>query len=154
MPRLVLLLAATALAASACGGGESAATTTIEAAAPTATESAPGPFGEWEREVGENEIAPTPGEEPLAPGTWHLTLGPSIIQVIDASGFRISQELKVDGDALEIERYLGGDGIFCENDAASSYRWELEEDELSLTPQRDECADRKAILGATWQRMG
>ena len=154
MPRFVLLLAATLLAASACGGGESAGTTTTEPAAPTAAEAAPEPFGEWEREVGEDEIVPSPGEEPLAAGTWHLTLGPSIIQVVDASGFRISQELTVESDALEIERYLGGDGIFCEDDAASSYRWQLEEDELTLTPQRDDCADRKAILGATWQRMG
>ena len=147
------LIAGLAIVASACGGGGDAGTTAASSAPPPATAAvAEEPFGEYSREVAEDEIVATPGEEPLATGRWRLTLGPSIIQVTDASGFRIAQELSVEGDALEVERYLGGDGIFCEDDAASSYRWDLEGGTLTLTPENDDCPDRRAVLGATWEK--
>ena len=96
----------------------------------------------------------TPGEEPPPPGTWHLTLGPTVIQVVDAGGFRFSQELADKGDVLELGRYLGGDGIFCENDQPSAYTWRVNGDELTLVAKDDHCRDRRLILEAEWQEVG
>jgi hypothetical protein len=144
------------IASLAAGCGTSDATPETTGTATTAPGSATGaasePYGEYERDVAERELEITPGQEPPAAGTWHLSLGPTVIQVVDAEGFRFSQELTVSGDTLEIERYLGGDGVFCDEDGPSSYRWKVDGDELTLSPRSEECPDRESILDATWRR--
>jgi hypothetical protein len=153
---LVTIGAIVGLLASGCGSEQDAAPT-APADATTATaadEAVSGPFGEFEREVTEAEITTTPGQEAPPPGTWHLTLGPTVIQVVDAGGFRYAQELTVTGETLEIERYIGGDGIFCEDDKPSTYSWRLDGDRLTLSPTKDECPDRMLILDAEWRKVG
>ena len=153
--RLRVLLTLVALLSAGCGGsgagGEAQETETVTAATDPGSGS---PLGEYEREVTADEIIPTPGQEVPPPGTWHLTVGETVIQVVDAGGFRFSQELTVSDGTLTLERYLGGDGVFCEEDAPSSYTWKLEGDELKLAAEEDDCRDRVSILGATWHKTG
>jgi hypothetical protein len=150
---LVVAVAAL-LALSGCGGSGEGDQATGLATAPASSVQASDPFGEYEREVGADEIRGNEGEEPPPPGTWHLTLGPAVMQVVDAGGFRFSQELALNGDEFEVARYLGGDGIFCENDQPSTYRWEREGDQLTLVATNDVCPDRKLILESDWQQVG
>ena len=142
------------LALGGCGGSDEDGQGTESVATPAATATASDPFGEFEREVGADEIRTTEGQEAPPPGTWHLTLGPSVMQVVDASGFRFSQELAMNGDEFEIGRYVGGDGIFCEDDQPSTYRWERDDDQLTLVATNDACPDRKLILESAWTEVG
>ena len=151
---LTSFAAGTLLVSSGCGSGEAeeakrAATTDVAATAAGHT----APHGDYEREVSEDEIVASPGQEAPPAGTWRLTVGETVIQVVDPGGFRFSQELIINGPTFEIERYVGGDGIFCEDDKASTYRWELAEDELTLAPENEDCRDRELILGATWRKV-
>jgi hypothetical protein len=150
----VLIAVAAVLAVGGCGGSDEEGQGTGAATAPAATAPASDPFGEYEREVSADEITTTEGQEAPPPGTWHLTLGPSVFQVVDAGGFRFSQELALNGEEFEIGRYLGGDGVFCEDDQASTYRWEHDGDQLVLVAIDDACPDRKMILESEWNEVG
>jgi hypothetical protein len=152
--RLVCLLIVLGLALVGCGGSDEEGQATGSVSTPAATAAASDPFGEFEREVGADEIRTTEGQEAPPPGTWHLTLGPSVMQVVDAGGFRFSQELAMNGEEFEIARYLGGDGVFCENDAPSTYRWHRDGDQLVLSAIEDACLDRKLILESEWTEVG
>ncbi len=156
MGLLAIVAALVLVLASACGSNEPSGTTARATAtqAPAGDDALLEPFGEYEREVTKAEIRPSPGEEPPPPGTWHLTIDQGVIQVVDPGGFRFSQELTVEGDTLRIERYLGGDGVFCKDDGPSSYTWTRDGDELTLAREHDRCPDREAILGATWRGAG
>ena len=137
-----------------CGGSDDEGQPSGSATTPASTAPAADPFGEYEREVGADEIRTTEGQEAPPPGTWHLTLGPSVMQVVDAGGFRFSQELAMNGEEFEIGRYLGGDGVFCEDDQPSTYRWERDGDQLVLIATDDACLDRKGILESEWTNVG
>ncbi len=150
----LLIAVAAVVVLGGCGGSDEEGQATGSLTTPTSTAPASDPFGEYEREVSADEIQTTEGQEAPPPGTWHLTLGPSVMQVVDAGGFRFSQELAMSGEEFEIGRYLGGDGIFCEDDQPSTYRWERDDKQLTLEATNDACPDRKAILESTWQEVG
>lgn len=150
----LLVALAVVLALGGCGGSNEEAQATGSVTTPASTVPASDPFGEYERDVSADEIRTTEGQEPPPPGTWHLTLGPSVMQVVDAGGFRISQGLAMNGEEIELGRYLGGDGLFCENDRHSTYRWEHDGDQLLLFATDDACPDRKMILESEWKKVG
>ena len=150
----LLVVVAVMVALGGCGGSDEEGQPTGSATTPASTAPASDPFGEYEREVGADEIRTTEGQEAPPPGTWHLTLGPSVMQVVDAGGFRFSQELAMNGEEFEIGRYLGGDGVFCEDDQPSTYRWEHDGDQLVLIATDDACLDRKGILESQWTKVG
>lgn len=160
MRRLVPVAGALLLLVGGCGSDEEAATTTAATTASAEAEVTE-PFGEYEREVTQADIDRTastrvegPGQEAPPPGTYRLSLNAGVIQAFAPDGFTISQELKVTGGTLEIERYIGRDGIFCADDGPSSYTWELDGEKLILSPKNDTCADRDSVLTGSWTTSG
>lgn len=160
--RAVLLILAAASILAGCGSDDQTATTSAATTAAADDAAVPADvFGEYERDVTQADVDRTsdkrvegPGQEPPTSGTYRLVANEGVIQVFLPDGFQISQELTVTEDTWEIERYIGGEGVFCVDDGPSSYSWDLEGDELSLVPKSDGCADRDSVLTGTWTKSG
>ena len=152
--RALLVVAAGLLLLGGCGSDEEAGRTTT-AETTTAEARAGGPFGEYEREVTQADLDRTAdqrseGAEVPPVGTYRLTLSEGVLLVVDPDDFSISQELTVTDGTFKIERYIG-EGAFCADDSPSSYRWKLDGEKLTLSPQKDGCADRDSILTGSWK---
>ncbi len=151
-------LIALLLLASGCGSnGEEAETT----AARDTTEPADAVLGDYEREMTQEDIERTAetrrkGEQTPNPGTVRLVVRDGVMQVFVPEGFSISQELTITADEWRIGPYIGsGMDAFCPTgDRPATYAWELEDNELMLTPKDEGCADRDSTLTGTWAKTG
>ena len=175
---LTALVLATMLVAG-CGSDDTATTASSEAVATTAAAPAPaagastaaapaaalpdGLAGTWKRDVTADEIARNaadkgtgPGEEPMSPGTFQLTIDPDRVTARGPDGFEIPEFAAFSADGkLEILAYVDPRvGAYCgpARPQNASYTWALEGDRLTLATADDTCADRNSTLVGTWTR--
>ncbi len=176
-------LVVAALLVSGCGSSDNAATTaatteaaTTVAAAAAATSTAAVPAaalpdglaGTWTRDVTAADIERNaankgtgPGEDPMSPGRFKLTIDSERITARAPDDFQIPEFAAFSQDGkLEILAYVdpggqdGPNGAYCGPDKPqnASYTWTLEGDELTLATADDTCADRNSTLVGSWTR--
>ena len=62
-------------------------------------------------------------------GPYKLILNDQIMQVVDPTGFTISEELLAGADGtFPLRKYLGGEGAFCEHSGPADYTWSRDGD--------------------------
>lgn len=86
--------------------------------------------------------------EPLAVGTWDLTLAEDgRFEVADASGeTHVQGTYRIEGDRI-VFTDASGPGM-CEGDPEGEYRWTMAGDEVSITIVDDTCPGRLTVLTA------
>jgi hypothetical protein len=158
VPRFAVAVVLLVVAAG-CGsdGDEAAITSRTTTGAVDAGRS--DPSGDYQREVTQaelesiGEVSRPEGWQPPPAGMYRLTLTSGTIVVVDPDEFSVAQELTVAEDTLRIGRYVG-EGAFCPDDRDSTYAVQIDGDELVLSPRRESCGDREAILTGTWTKTG
>lgn len=86
--------------------------------------------------------------EPLAAGTWDLTLAEDgSFEVTDASDeTHVQGTYRIEGDRI-VFTDASGPGM-CEEDPEGEYRWSMARDEVSMTAIDDTCPGRLTVLTA------
>ena len=171
----LIVLAVTAVLVAGCGSEDTttstpAAATTAVAAAAGSTAAVPaaalpdGLAGTWKRDVTSDDIARTaadkgtgPGEEPMGPGEFRLTVDADRVTAHASDGFEIPEFSAFSADGkLEILAYVDTSiGAYCgpAKPQNASYTWTLAGDQLTLATADDGCADRNSTLVGSWTRV-
>ena len=171
----LIVLAFTAVLVAGCGSEDTTTSTSVapataaaEAAGSTAAVPAAalpdGLAGTWKRDVTSNDIERNaankgtgPGEEPMGPGEFKLTIDADRVTARAPDGFEIPEYSAFSADGkLEILAYVDtSTGAYCgpAKPQNASYTWTLAGDQLTLATADDTCADRNSTLVGSWTRV-